>query len=172
MYSIVEVNAFDQPTFIRIFGSIYEHSPWVAAIAAAGRPYADLQALAAAMQDAVDAASRESQLTLIRAHPELLGRLAPSETAAEALTAESRSEQSSVGLDRCTQQELDQLRTFNQAYREKFGFPFIVAVRGLSRTEIIARLSTRLANSAEQEFRNNLVEISKIASLRLAALVR
>jgi 2-oxo-4-hydroxy-4-carboxy-5-ureidoimidazoline decarboxylase len=171
MYSIAEVNALDAPTFVSVFGSVYEHSPWVAATAAAQRPFADAQALAAAMQAAVNAATREAQLILIRAHPELLGRLAPSEAAAIALTAESRSEQSSVGLDRCTQEELDLLRALNQAYREKFDFPFIVAVRGLSRSEIIARLSARLENNAEAEFQNNLGEILKIAVLRLAALV-
>ena len=172
MHSIAEVNAFDAPTFVSVFGSVYEHSPWVAETAAAQRPFADTQALAAAMQAAVKAASREAQLTLIRAHPELLGRLAPNEAPVEALTAESRSEQSSAGLDRCTQEELDLLRALNHAYREKFGFPFIVAVRGLSRMEIIARLSVRLENRMELEFQNNLVEISKIAGLRLAALVR
>ena len=171
MYSIAEVNAFDAPTFVSVFGGVYEHSPWVAATAAAGRPYADLRSLVAAMQSVVDAASHEAQLGLIRAHPELLGRLAPSEPPAETLTTESRSEQASAGLDCCSREELGLLRALNHAYRNKFDFPFIVAVRGLSRMEIIARLSARIENKTELEFQNNLAEISKIAELRLAAVV-
>jgi OHCU decarboxylase len=153
--------------FVRRYGGIYEHSPWVAAaaesvIGASG----SLDRLAEVMADCVDNASRERQLELIRAHPDLAGKAQIDGD----LTAASTSEQQSAGLDRCTREEYDRFQSLNQAYRDKFGFPFVMAVRDSSRDEILTAFSTRLQNDADVEFETALAEIHAIARLRLQAL--
>jgi len=117
------------------------------------------------MQAAMLAASREEQLALIVAHPELLGRLEAAQ-----LTESSRQEQSSAGLDRCTAEQKSRMRELNRAYREKFGFPFVVAVKGLDWGGIVERIEARVANSPEVEFDTALREIGRIARFRLEAM--
>ena len=151
--------------FVARLGGIYEHSPWVAERAFGAGPFASLEALHAAMQAAVLAASREEQMALIRAHPELAGRLAAAQ-----LTANSRAEQSSAGLDRCTAQEKSHMQSLNARYRDKFGFPFIVAVKGLDWAAIIERMEARMAHTRDQEVKTALAEIGRIARFRLEAL--
>lgn len=154
--------------FVNRYGGIYEHSPWVAENIQAlfEESFADTRILARLMADCVDNASVETQLELIRAHPDLAG----SAQVAGRLTAESTLEQSSAGLDRCTAEEFEKFQTLNSAYREKFDFPFIMAVRGSSRREILRKFASRLENDYELEFETALQEIHKIAKLRLAAL--
>jgi 2-oxo-4-hydroxy-4-carboxy-5-ureidoimidazoline decarboxylase len=160
-----DVSRLTQPEFVARLGGVYEHSPWVAERAFRARPFATLDALHAAMNAAMLAASREEQLALINAHPELLGRLE-----AAALTESSRNEQASAGLDRCSAEQKARMRAMNDAYRAKFGFPFIVAVKGLDWGGIIERMEARLGNSAEAEFETALREIGRIARLRLEAM--
>jgi 2-oxo-4-hydroxy-4-carboxy-5-ureidoimidazoline decarboxylase len=152
--------------FVARFGGVYEHSPWVAEAAFdAGLPAdADTpeglhQALSAAMR----AAPRERQLALIRAHPDLAGRLAR----AGSLTAASTAEQRSAGLDQCTDDELARFTALNEAYKARFGFPFIMAVKGSTRAEILAAFERRVASDPEAEFGTALDEIDRIALLRL-----
>lgn len=164
---LAELNAMSASAFSDRLGSIYEHSPWVARRAWRMRPFSSVDALHAAMEHVVNEADATERLALIRAHPELAGRLA----VAGQLTDASRSEQASAGLDRCTPQEFARLQELNGAYREKFGFPFIVAVRGLSRADIIERMSARLANSPEQELAACMREIGRIARLRLQDMI-
>jgi 2-oxo-4-hydroxy-4-carboxy-5-ureidoimidazoline decarboxylase len=137
----------------------------VAERAWATRPFASVEALHQAMQSALNAASRAEQRALVDAHPELLGRLEAAQ-----LTESSRAEQASAGLDRCSAQEKARMRELNAAYRAKFGFPFIVAVRGLDWAAIIARMEARLGNDGDREFATALAEIGRIARLRLEAL--
>ena len=165
--TIQQIDAMDRESFVTQLGGIYEHSPWVAERALQARPFRSRDALHAAMQSAVVAASHEEQLALIRAHPELAGRLAVD----GALTEASRSEQAGAGLDRCTPEEFARLQALNSAYREKFDFPFIVAVRGLTRAHVIAQMEQRLAHSAEQEFGACLQQIERIARFRLHDLI-
>ncbi|MBI3528468.1 MAG: 2-oxo-4-hydroxy-4-carboxy-5-ureidoimidazoline decarboxylase [Betaproteobacteria bacterium] len=165
--SIHQIDALDREAFIEQLGGIYEHSPWVAERTWKARPFRSRDALHAAMEEVVAAAGHEEQLALIRAHPELAGRLA----VAGQLTGASRSEQAGAGLDRCTPEEFARLQALNAAYRKKFEFPFIVAVRGLTRTQIIGQLEQRLAHSAEQEFSACLLEIGRIAGFRLHDLI-
>jgi 2-oxo-4-hydroxy-4-carboxy-5-ureidoimidazoline decarboxylase len=160
------VNGLSRADFVARLGCIYEHSPWVAERAFAARPFASLEDLHAAMQRALVEASADEQLAVIRAHPELLGKLEAAE-----LTASSRSEQISAGLDRCSADEKARMRSLNQAYREQFGFPFIVAVKGLDWAGIIERIEARLANDREAERATALREIGRIARFRLEALV-
>lgn len=161
------INALDRSAFRAALGGIYEHSPWVAERAWPKRPFASLQALHAAMQDAVTKAQPAEQLALIRAHPELGGRLA----LAGKLTEASRGEQAGAGLDRCLPEEFAELQALNAAYREKFGFPFIIAVRGLTRAGIIEAMRERLQHSPEEEHAACLRQIGRIAQFRLQDLI-
>lgn len=159
----------DTHDFIARYGGIYEHSPWVAErVAALGVDATDVERLAALMADCVDNAAGEQQLALIRAHPDLAGK---AQVAGE-LTAESTEEQASAGLDHCSQEEFERFQALNTAYYEKFGFPFVMAVRNSSRGEILEAFAARLENDYELEFETALVEIHKIARLRLEAMER
>jgi OHCU decarboxylase len=153
--------------FVRRYGGIYENSPWVAQKAA---PLidgsADIDVIARVMADCVDNASRDRRLTLIRAHPDLAGKAA----VAGELTDDSRSEQASAGLEQCSSDEYERFQALNSAYRRKFGFPFVMAVRNCSRAQILAAFESRLENDYDEEFENALLEIHKIARLRLVAL--
>ena len=165
MISMATVNALPREAFVARLGGIYEHSPWVAEGAWDARPFADLDALHGAMQAVVRAAPAARQQALIDAHPELLGRLE-----AALLTESSRAEQAAAGLDRCTAGEKARMRELNARYRAKFGFPFVVAVRGLDWAGIIARMERRLANDRDTERATALDEIGRIARRRLEAL--
>jgi len=153
--------------FVRRYGGIYEHSPWVAEAAwdrGAGSAQAgELPGLLAAC---VDDSSDDAKLALIRAHPDLAGRAAISGT----LTADSSAEQASAGIDRCTPDEYERFQQLNDAYKRKFGFPFVMAVRHSTRQEILAAFERRLQNDGPAEFRTAISEIHRIAKLRLAAL--
>jgi OHCU decarboxylase len=153
--------------FLARFGPVYEASPWVAEgvwpAAEAGR-LDDPTALAKAMRAEVDAAPREMQLALIRAHPELAGRTRMAEASVK--------EQSGAGLDQCSPEEFEAFQRFNGAYNARFGFPFIVAVKGLSRADILAAFETRLANDVPTEFATAMDQIHRIAGFRLADLTK
>ena len=158
----------ERAAFIARYGGIYEHSPWVPAEAFdAGLPGKDPtpSSLAPRFAAIVAAAGRARQIALIRAHPDLAGRLAIG-----GLTDSSRSEQAGAGLDRCTPEEYSRFQALNDAYKAKFGFPFILAVAGRSRAEILAAFEARMQNDAETEFSTALREIDKIARLRLQAM--
>jgi 2-oxo-4-hydroxy-4-carboxy-5-ureidoimidazoline decarboxylase len=155
--------------FVAAFGSVYEHSAWVAKGAWAKVQSAEIRTfgeLGEAMARFVAAASDGAKLDLLRAHPELAGKAA----LAGNLTEASNREQSGAGLDRCTPGELARIQSLNAEYREKFGFPFIVAVTGLTRGDIIAAMASRLANSHEAEMAEALRQVDRIAEIRLAAL--
>ena len=153
--------------FIQRFGAIYEHSPWVAERAA---PHvgesADYDQIAQLMADCVDNASHDQQLELIRAHPDLAGK---AQIRGE-LTESSTNEQASAGLDQCSEEEYAQFLSLNEAYKQKFGFPFVMAVRNSSRADILEAFNRRLENEYDEEFETALVEIHKIARLRLEAM--
>jgi len=156
----------DRDKFVAAFGGIYEHSAWAAeATFASGLGAAEdtPAGLAKQMAAVVDDAGPDAQRTLLRAHPELAGKLA----IAGSLTAESTSEQASAGLDRCTPEELVAFKSLNETYNAKFGFPFIVSVRGLMRQEILAIFRARVDNDLETEFRTALDQVHKIARSRL-----
>ena len=158
-----QLEVCDRDTFVAALGDVFEHSPWVAERAFAQRPFGSVEALHAAMCNAMRAADRDAQLALIRAHPELAGRAA----IAGDLTAASSREQSAAGLDSCTPEQFAQLHALNAAYRQRFGFPFIIAVRGHDRHSIIAELQQRLEHMPEHEFGEALRQIERIAGFRL-----
>jgi 2-oxo-4-hydroxy-4-carboxy-5-ureidoimidazoline decarboxylase len=162
-----ELAALDRARFVEWFGGVFEHSPWVAETAFAAGPFASRGALHAALARAMRTASRARQLDLIRAHPDLAGRAAMRGD----LTAASTAEQAGAGLSQCTPEEYARFQTLNRAYREKFGFPFVIAVKGHTRAEILAAFGRRLDNSPEAEFDEALDQIARIARLRLDDLI-
>lgn len=161
--SLDTLNTLDKAGFVAALGDIFEHSPWVAEAAFAARPFASLAALAAAMQDAVRNAGDEKQLVLINAHPDLAGKAAR----AGALTADSTAEQASVGLDRLPDDEYEKFHRLNDAYKAKFGIPFIVCVRRHSKDSILRQFELRLAHDQAGERATALGEIFRIVALRL-----
>jgi OHCU decarboxylase len=156
----------DRDAFVTRFGGVFEASPWIAQAAWERGPYASVTALHAAMVEIVDNAPPEARRDLIRAHPDLAGKAAIAGT----LTPDSAREQSAAGLDRLTPRQHEQLRSLTAAYRERFGFPFVICAREHTADSIIAAASARLANDPDDEERTALAEIAKIAALRLADL--
>src|SRR5574338_187867 len=165
--ALAALSAMPRAEFVGHLGDIFEHSPWIAERAWAARPFASIEALHAAMVAAVDRASEAERLGLIRAHPELAGK----EAAAGTLTAASTGEQRGAGLDQCSADEIQRLRGLNAAYRERFGFPFVIAVKGLSRYQIMDAVEARLKTGRAAEFRTCLEQIGRIARFRLDALL-
>jgi len=164
---LASLNRAPAADFTGHLANVYEHAPWVAAAAAAARPFATVSALFAALKAAVRGASEAERLALICGHPEL----APPAREAGALTAESTSEQASAGLDRLDAVEMAEFRRLNVAYRGKFGFPFIICVRRHTKESVLANFARRLAHAEAIEVATALDEIDRIAALRLAALV-
>ena len=161
--SIRQVNAVSEADFVQLLGGIFEHSPWVAEQVVAQRPFASVAALHAAMVARIEAAGIGKQIAMIRAHPELAGKAA----VRGELTDESTREQSGAGLNQCTPQEFEKLQQLNADYNARFGFPFIVAVRGHTRHSIMALFEARLKNTPDVEMRECLNQIFKIGRLRL-----
>ena len=157
----------DTHDFIARYSGVYEHSPWVAEqVARLVSEADDVNMLATLMADCVDNAATEQQLALIRAHPDLAGK---AQLAGE-LTADSTEEQARAGLDHCSAEEFARFQALNAAYWEKFGFPFVMAVRNSDRAAILDAFAARLENDFELEFETALLEIHKIARLRLDSM--
>ena len=166
--TLAPLNAATPDEGVALLEGIYEHSPWIARAAMAARPFADLAALTRALVQATDAGGHDAQLALLRAHPRLAGKAMVAGT----LTAESTDEQSRSGLTRCSPEEFARLHALNDEYDRRFGWPFILAVRGptglgLTRGEIIETFAGRLGNSPEAEFAECLRNVHRIAEIRL-----
>ena len=162
-FDITALNAMPAEDFIHALGGIFEHSPWIPASVVDARPFASLAALHTAMCEVLRHADEEDQLHLICAHPELAGKAA----IRGELTEASTSEQHAAGLDQCSAEEYAVITTLNGEYRERFGFPFILAVRGHTRASIIEAMLARLQHAREVEIGECLRQIERIAALRL-----
>lgn len=163
MLKLEEVNALDPEWFTIRLRPVFEHSPWVAARTAEAGPFATREELHAALCRTVREAHEDEKLALIRAHPDLVGEAV--------LTNESKAEQKSAGLADLTPDEIERFRDFNQRYREKFGFPFVICARLNKKEAILKAFPLRLENTREQEIETALGEIFKIAELRLRDLI-
>jgi 2-oxo-4-hydroxy-4-carboxy-5-ureidoimidazoline decarboxylase len=161
--SLDDLNAADKAGFTAALGDIYEHAPWVAEVAHRARPFVTLLALHEAMMAAVRAAPSDARLALIKGHPDLAGKAAR----AGAMTKDSAAEQASAGLDRLSDSEFEEFHRRNDAYREKFGFPFIICVRRHGKDSILRQSKLRLGNAVPAEMETALREIFRIAALRL-----
>ncbi len=166
--TLADLDAMPADRFAEVLGGVFEHSPWVPAAAAASRPFASVDALHQAMVAAVAAAGTERQLALLEAHPDLAGRLARAGT----LTAASAGEQAAAGLDRLDDDEFAWFEARNRAYRARFGFPFIIAVKAHSKDAIKRAFEIRLGHDRAQEMAAALAEVAIIARIRLAALIQ
>ena len=161
--AITAVNALDAAAFVARFCDVAEHSPWVAERAAAMRQFADREAMIAAFAAAVDAASAEMQLALLNAHPDLAGRAA----IAGAIADDSKREQAGAGLDRLTAEEHARFLDLNDRYKARFGHPFILAVRGATKHDILAAFAARIGNAPETERTTALAQVKRIFRFRL-----
>jgi 2-oxo-4-hydroxy-4-carboxy-5-ureidoimidazoline decarboxylase len=157
--TIAELNSLERTQFVSAIGWVFEHSPWVAERAWKMRPFADAQALHRAMVDQVERSLPEEQLALLRAHPDLGTRARVSDA--------SSAEQAGAGLDQLTQTEFERLRRLNEVYRDKFGFPFLFAVKGSTKHDILEALERRAQSSREEEYLVALDQVYRIARFRL-----
>lgn len=160
---IGEINAMSAADFVGAFGDIAEHSPWVAEAAARARPFVDREAMISAFVSAIQSAGTERQLGLVLAHPDLAGRAA----IAGKLTEDSKREQAGAGLDRLSIEEYKRFNELNSAYRERHGIPFILAVRGATKHDIIAACAARTPNDPNEEFATAVAQVCRIVRFRL-----
>jgi 2-oxo-4-hydroxy-4-carboxy-5-ureidoimidazoline decarboxylase len=165
--TLARLNSMNQTGFTTALGFAFELSPWVVQRAWDERPFNTVEGLHAAMMRVLDASTTADKLALIRAHPELAGKAA----IAKALTAESNAEQASAGLDRLTPEEFERFHQLNAAYAERFGFPFIIAVRLNDKTSILAAMQARLSNDETREIAEAITQIGHISRLRLTDAV-
>ncbi|WP_260681892.1 2-oxo-4-hydroxy-4-carboxy-5-ureidoimidazoline decarboxylase [Alkalicoccobacillus porphyridii] len=162
MVTLTELNGASDEAFVQTLSSIYEHSKWVAELAVEHRPYSSVSELRAKMKEIVDQSSVEQKKRLLLAHPNLGERIQ--------MTDLSKQEQQNAGLTDLTSTEYDQFLRLNQTYMDTFGFPFIVAVKGMDKAAIYQQMQSRVKNSAEEEFSTAIEEVHKIAHIRLQAL--
>ena len=157
--TIDKLNSLDRDDFVQAVGWVFEHSPWVAERAWNDRPFETIEALHQAMVRQVEAASQQEQLALLRAHPDLGTRAR--------VSGASAAEQAGAGLDQLTPQEFEQLHSWNAEYRNKYGFPFLFAVQGSTKHDILRALEQRLRNTPEEEYEEALRQVYRIARLRI-----
>jgi 2-oxo-4-hydroxy-4-carboxy-5-ureidoimidazoline decarboxylase len=163
-YSISQLNQMSQQPFVEALGAVFEDTPAIAQQAWEKRPFEDISELHQAMVDVVTAMNRAAQLTLIRAHPDLGSKAKMADASVQ--------EQAGVGLDRLTPLEFERFQTLNQTYKDKFGFPFIIAVKNHTKTSILEAFDRRLQNDIDTEIKQALTEISRIAQFRLFDLIK
>ena len=157
--TVNELNTLDREAFVAAVGWVFEHSPWVAERAWPSRPFASVDDLHAAMVEVMQAGERDEQLALLRAHPDLGARIS--------MSAASVGEQAGAGLDQLSADARDRLQQLNREYRDKFGFPFLFAVKGSTLPQILAALEERLPRSRQTEFSEALTQVARIARFRL-----
>jgi 2-oxo-4-hydroxy-4-carboxy-5-ureidoimidazoline decarboxylase len=162
--TLADINAFDRERFIQALGWVFENSPWVAERAFVAKPFRDVEALHQAMTAQVARATPEEQLALLCAHPDLGTRARVSDA--------SQGEQAGAGLDRLTPGEFERLTELNTKYRDRFGFPFLFAVKGSTKQQILRALEERLRASRDDEYRVALDQVSRIARFRLEDSLR
>jgi len=167
MPTLAQVNAMSGAEFHAALGGVFEHSPWIAERAFAARPFASVAALHGAMAEVAKRASREEQLALLNAHPELAGR----EAQAGTMTGDSTAEQGGAGLNALSRAELDRISDLNRRYRGKFGFPFTIAVRQHTKDGIFREFERRLANDPATELETCLGQVFVITRLRLDGMI-
>jgi 2-oxo-4-hydroxy-4-carboxy-5-ureidoimidazoline decarboxylase len=161
--TLAAVNRMDEDAFVTRFGDIAEHSPWVAEVAGRARPYPDRDAMVAAFANAVQAAGTGAQRALLLAHPDLAGRAA----IANELAPESRNEQASAGLDRMNTAEYARFSELNTRYRERHGIPFILAVKGATKQQVLDAFVARVDKDPAEEFATALAQVERIIRFRL-----
>jgi 2-oxo-4-hydroxy-4-carboxy-5-ureidoimidazoline decarboxylase len=169
LFSIDQINQLPKAQFVKVFGQVVEHSPWVAQTAFESRPFRTLTDLHAAMAKAIEQAGPGAWAEILNLHPELSGK----EAQEGALTDFSVSEQAGLGLDRLSKEEFQKIQSFNRLYREKFGFPFVICVKLLkNRDQLFTEMQRRLGLSAQDELRTGIGQVMEICRIRLSQLVK
>ena len=159
MFSIKEINNLSKMDFVKFFGNIFEKSPWVAEIAFQAIPFNDFEELKSKFIKIYKESSSEKKIKILNLHPELVVE--------KNLTRESNNEQNSADLKNCSKEEFEEFRNLNIIYRKKFGFPFIIAVKGKKKLEILENFKKRVKNNNDIEFNEAVEQVEKIATIRL-----
>jgi OHCU decarboxylase len=166
-FTLTQINSLSRDDFVCVIGPVFEDSPWIADAAWSKRPFKSIDGLHGALCKTVQTSTEAKRIDLIRAHPDLVGRAALAGT----LTSASTSEQASAGLDKLSADEIVLFQKFNQSYREKFGFPFVICARLNKKEAILKGFQVRLEHSRKEEIKTALAEIEKIAYLRLQDII-
>ena len=161
---INKINKLSQNEFIKVFGNIFENAEWIAEELYNQIPFNDFEELSSKMLDIFETTTKEKQLKILNAHPDLANK-----TKISLLTLDSLKEQTNAGLDQCTEKEFDEFKKLNNNYK-KFGFPFILAIKGKNKIEILNNFRKRISSNPEIEFNEAVKQVKKIASLRLKEL--
>ena len=162
MKTIDKINKLSRSEFVEIFANIFEKTKWIAEKLYNQKPFDDFKDLCSKMLGIFETAGKETQLKILGAHPDLADKVT-----VNLLTSNSRSEQSNAGLDQCSEEEFNEFKNLNKSYRQKYGFPFIIAVKGKNKIEILSEFRKRILNSVDEEFNEAIIQVSKIANLRL-----
>ena len=162
MKTIDKINKLSRSEFVEIFANIFEKTKWIAEKLYNQKPFDDFKDLCSKMLGIFETAGKETQLKILEAHPDLADKVT-----VNLLTSNSRSEQSNAGLDQCSEEEFNEFKNLNKSYRQKYGFPFVIAVKGKNKIEILSKFRKRILNSVDEEFSEAIIQIGKIANLRL-----
>ena len=162
MKTIDKINKLSRSEFVEIFANIFEKTKWIAERLYNQKPFNSFDDLCSKMLEIFKTTSKVNQFKIIRAHPDLADKVT-----VNLLTSNSRSEQSNAGLDQCSEEEFNEFKNLNKSYRQKYGFPFVIAVKGKNKIEILSKFRKRILNSVDEEFSEAIIQIGKIANLRL-----
>ncbi len=165
MSAINKINKLSQSDFVKVFANIFENTIWIAKELYKQKPFNSFEDLSLKMLDIFENTTKEKQLKILNAHPELADK-----TKIGSLTPDSQKEQSNAGLDQCSEDEFNEFRNLNDEYKKKFGFPFILAVKGRTKIEILNNFRQRVSSDANTEFNQTIKQVKQIASLRLKEL--
>ena len=162
MKTIDKINKLSRSEFVEIFANIFEKTKWIAEKLYNQKPFDDFKDLCSKMLGIFETTDKETQLKILEAHPDLADKVT-----VNLLTSNSQSEQSNAGLDQCSEEEFNEFKNLNKSYRQKYGFPFVIAVKGKNKIEILSEFKKRILNSIDDEFNEAIMQVSKIAKLRL-----
>jgi len=162
MKTIDKINKLSRSEFVEIFANIFEKTKWIAEKLYNQKPFNNFKDLCSKMLGIFETAGKETQLKILEAHPDLADKVT-----VNLLTSNSRSEQSNAGLDQCSEEEFNEFKNLNKSYRQKYGFPFVIAVKGKNKMEILSEFRKRILNSVDEEFNEAIIQVGKIANLRL-----
>ena len=162
MITIEQINKLSRSEFVETFTNIFEKTIWIAEKLYNQKPFDSFENLRSKMLEIFETASKETQLKILKAHPDLADKVQ-----INSLTINSRIEQSNAGLDQCSEEEFNEFKDLNKKYKQKFGFPLIIAVKGKNKIEILGEFKKRILNSVDNEFNEAIIQVGKIANLRL-----
>ena len=162
MSTINKINKLSRSEFVEVFANIFEKTKWTAEKLYNQKPFDNFEDLCSKMLEIFKTASRETQLKILKSHPDLADKVK-----VNSLTINSRKEQSNAGLDQCSKEEFNEFKDLNKFYKQKYGFPFIIAVKSKNKIEILNEFKKRILNSVDKEFKEAIKQVVKIANLRL-----